>query len=142
MFSGEYSHTLDHKGRLIIPARFRPLLTEKAILTRGLDQHLVIYPEETWNNVLEQLNQIPITHPSSRALRRLIYSGAVELGLDNQGRATIPAYLRSYAHIDTEVLLVGMDTFIEVWEPGGWQKALEEVASIIADSNLPLSLNL
>ncbi len=142
MFSGEYAHTLDHKGRLIIPARFRPLLTEKAILTRGLDQHLVIYPEEAWNNVLEQLNQIPITHPSARALRRLIYSGAVQLGLDKQGRATIPAYLRSYAQIDTEVLLVGMETFIEVWEPGGWQKALEDVASIIADSDLPLSLNL
>ncbi len=142
MFSGEYSHTLDHKGRLIIPARFRPLLTEKAILTRGLDKHLVIYPEETWEKVMEQLNQIPITHPSARALRRLIFSGAVELGLDKQGRATIPAYLRSYAQMEDEILLVGMETFIELWEPTCWQNALSDVASIIADSDLPLSLNL
>lgn len=142
MFSGEYSHTLDHKGRLIIPARFRPLLTEKAILTRGLDKHLVIYPEATWQNVMEQLNQIPITHPTARALRRLIFSGAVELGLDKQGRATVPQYLRNYAQIEEEILLVGMETFIELWEPNSWQHALEDVSAIIAESDLTLNLNL
>lgn len=142
MFWGEYSHQLDKKGRLIIPSRYRAKLTDKAILTRGLDNNLVIYPEETWHNVTHQLNQMPITHSTARALRRLLFSGAVELSLDKQGRVNIPAYLREYASLEEEVLLVGMETFIEIWEPGLWRSALDGVTSALAEADDLLSLSL
>jgi transcriptional regulator MraZ len=142
MFWGEYSHQLDKKGRLIIPSRYRAKLTEKAILTRGLDQNLVIYPEETWQNVTQQLNQMPITHSTARALRRLLFSGAVLLSLDKQGRIIIPIYLRQYASLSDEVLLVGMETFIEIWEPELWRSALDAVSSVLAEADDLLSLRL
>lgn len=127
MFWGEYSHQLDEKGRLIIPARYRPQLRQGAILTRGLDNNLVIYPDETWRAVSERLNELPITHPTARALRRLLFSGAVEISLDRQGRVLIPAYLREYAALDGEVLIAGMETFLELWKPSSWQAALNGV---------------
>jgi MraZ protein len=142
MFWGEYNHTLDNKGRLIIPARYRSHLSGDAILTRGLDRNLVIYPEETWRAVTQQLNQMPITQPTSRALRRLLFSGAVQLEMDSQGRILLPNHLRSYASIGEDVLLVGMETFIELWEPAEWRMALEGISSILADSGHVLHLNL
>jgi MraZ protein len=134
MFWGEYAHHLDDKGRLIIPARFRPQLTQGAILTRGLDRNLVIYPQDAWQAVTERLNQMPITHPTARALRRLLFSGAVELSLDRQGRMLIPGYLRLYAGLQDEVLIAGMETFLELWEPTGWRATLEDVPLALADS--------
>jgi MraZ protein len=135
MFWGEFTHHLDKKGRLIIPARYRPDLQYGAILTRGLDRNLVIYPREAWRTVTEQLNQMPITHATGRALRRLMFSGAVELALDRQGRALIPAYLRDYASLNGEALLVGMETFIEIWEPRSWRTTLDGVAESLAESD-------
>lgn len=140
MFWGEYSHTLDKKGRLIIPVRYREQLTTDAILTRGLDNNLVIYPHDTWQLVTQQLNDMPITHPTARALRRLLFSGAVELDLDKQGRICVPNYLRKYASLTDEVLLVGMETFIEVWEPKRWHSTLDGVSSVLEDSDHLLSL--
>lgn len=142
MFWGEYSHHLDKKGRLIIPARYRSQLSDAAILTRGMDNNLVIYPAETWQQVTTQLNQMPITHPTARALRRLLFSGAIELALDKQGRICVPNYLREYASLTDEVLLVGMETFIEVWEPESWRSALDGVSSVLSESDNLLSLNL
>lgn len=142
MFWGEYSHQLDKKGRLIIPSRYRAKLTEKAILTRGIDQNLVIYSEATWQNVTQQLNQMPITHSTARALRRLLFSGAMLLRLDKQGRINIPTYLRQYASLNEEALLVGMETFIEIWEPNLWRSALDGVSSALAEADDLLSLSL
>jgi MraZ protein len=142
MFWGEYAHHLDDKGRLIIPARFRPHLKQGAILTRGLDRNLVIYPQEAWQAVSEHLNQMPITHPTSRALRRLLFSGAVELSLDRQGRALIPGYLRDYASLDGEVLVAGMETFLELWQPARWQATLDGVSHTLADSEQLLKLGI
>jgi MraZ protein len=134
MFWGEYAHHLDEKGRVIIPARFRPQLASGAILTRGLDRNLVIYPHDAWQSVTEHLNQMPITHPTGRALRRLLFSGVVELSLDRQGRMLIPPYLRTYADLNGEVLIAGMETFIELWEPSGWRATLEDVPLALADA--------
>jgi len=142
MFWGEYAHHLDSKGRLIIPARFRPNIAQDAILTRGLDRNLVIYPQDAWRTVSEQLNQMSITDPTARALRRLLFSGAVEISPDRQGRVLIPAYLRAYAALDDEVLVVGMETFLEVWQPQQWQHTLDEVSSVLAEANMPLKLAL
>ena len=142
MFWGEYSHHLDKKGRVIVPARYREILTDNAILTRGLDRNLVIYPEDAWQTVTKQINEIPITHPSGRALRRLIFSGAAEISLDKQGRILIPQFLRDYASLDNTVLMVGMETFIELWEPSCWLLTLDGVPSILADNDHNLSLSL
>jgi MraZ protein len=142
MFWGEFSHHLDKKGRLIIPARYRPHLEEGAILTRGLDRNLVIYPNETWRTVSEQLNQMPITHPTSRALRRLMFSGVVELALDRQGRILVPGYLREYASLDSPALIIGMETFIEIWEPTLWRTALDGVSNTLAEAEHLLTLSL
>lgn len=142
MFWGEYSHQLDNKGRLIIPSRYRTNLTSDAILTRGLDHNLVIYSKPTWEKVTQQLNDIPITHPSARALRRLLFSGASELALDTQGRINIPNYLLEYASIEDTVLLVGMETSIELWKPEHWRQTLDNVATVLAESDHFFTLNL
>lgn len=142
MFWGEFSHQLDEKGRLIIPARFRPHLNAKAILTRGLDHNLVIYPEDAWREVSERLNQMPITHPTARALRRLLFSGAVELTLDRQGRVFIPVYLRDYANLNGEVLVAGMETFLELWEPSNWRATLNDVTHTLAEAERVLKLEI
>lgn len=112
------------------------------MLTRGLDRNLVIYPHSAWRLVSEQLNQMPMTNPTGRALKRLLFSGAVELSLDRQGRILIPHYLRDYASLDTSVLLVGMETFIEIWEPQSWQITLDDVSNALADGEHLLSLSL
>lgn len=142
MFWGEYAHHLDDKGRVIIPARFRPHLLQGAILTRGLDHNLVIYPHEAWQSVTERLNQMPMTDPMARALRRLLFSGAVELSLDRQGRVLIPGYLRAYAGLTGEVLIAGMETFLELWEPSGWRATLEDVPHTLAESKHLVELGL
>ncbi len=142
MFWGEYAHQLDSKGRLIIPARYRPKLTHGAVLTRGIDQNLVIYPQEAWENLSQQLNQIPLTHPSARALRRLLFSGAVELSIDRQGRVLIPGYLREYAALEGEVLVIGMETFIELWQPDNWRTALDGVSDALAGADALLKLSI
>lgn len=142
MFWGEFTHQLDKKGRLIIPARYRANLGQGAILTRGIDHNLVIYPQDAWRTVIDQLNQMPITHSTARALRRLMFSGAVELSFDRQGRVLIPIYLRHYASLEDEVLIVGMETFVEIWQPANWRAALDGVSTVLADANDLLSLSL
>jgi MraZ protein len=142
MFWGEYTHQLDKKGRVIIPARYRPYLSTGAILTRGLDHNLVIYPQSAWQRVSEQLNQMPITQPTGRALRRLLFSGAVELTLDRQGRGLIPPYLRDYASLEEEALLVGMETFIEIWQPRQWRVTLDDLCNTLAGTEVLLQLGL
>jgi MraZ protein len=128
MFWGEYRHHLDTKGRLIIPAPYRAMLKQGAMLTRGVDSHLVIYPDTMWRSVSEQLNQYPLTHATGRALRRLMFSGAVEIEIDKQGRMLVPLYLREYAALNNDALLIGMQTCVEIWQPARWQQALSNVS--------------
>lgn len=124
---------------MIIPARYRPRLNEGAILTRGIDHNLVIYPQDAWRSLSDQLSQMPLTHPTARALRRLLFSGAVQLSIDRQGRVLIPPYLRDYAGLDGEVLIVGMEMFVELWEPARWQETLRGVSDALLDSDPLLS---
>ena len=142
MFWGEYTHHLDKKGRLIIPARYRAYLSDGAVLTRGLDRNLIIFPPDTWRAISEQLAGLPITDSRARALRRLMFSGLVELTIDRQGRILVPGYLRDYASLDGEALIVGMETFVEIWDPSNWRATLDGVTSALADANYPLSLGL
>lgn len=142
MFWGEFSHQLDKKGRLIIPARYRPRLSGGAILTRGIDRNLVIYPDDIWQSLSEQIARTSIAHPTARALRRLLFSGAIELSLDRQGRILIPGYLREYASIDGEALIIGMETFIEIWQPASWKQTLSVVSKTLSDSDMLLEFGL
>jgi len=142
MFWGEYSHCIDKKGRLIVPARYRAYLCEGAFLTRGLDKNLVIYPQESWKQLTEQISEMSLTDARGRALRRLFFSGAVDISLDRQGRLLIPAYLREYAFLEGDAFIIGMETYIEIWEPSRWQNALDGVSLELADSTNPVNLSL
>lgn len=115
VFLGEFQHSVDQKGRLAIPAKFRDELADGAVVTRGLDKCLVIYPRGEWETLAEKVSRLPQTQPNVRTLSRLLFSGAVELSLDSQGRTILPQYLREYAGITANVAVIGLYQRIEVW---------------------------
>lgn len=120
MFMGEYLHTIDAKGRLIIPAKFRGALGERFIATKGLDHCLFVYPDQEWRDLEEKLRALPFTQPDVRAFVRFFFSGATECEVDNQGRILLPANLREYAQIVKDVVLVGVSTRVEIWSQELW----------------------
>jgi MraZ protein len=122
MFMGEYQHSLDNKGRLIIPARFRERLGESLIVTRGLDHCLFGYPLDEWKNLEEKLKALPMTQADSRAFVRFFFSGAIECELDKQGRIMLPQSLREYAQMEKEIVAVGVSTRIELWSLPLWNE--------------------
>ncbi len=120
VFLGEFQHTVDQKGRLAIPARFREELADGAVVTRGLDKCLVIYPRGEWETLAEKVSRLPQTQPNVRTLSRLLFSGAVDLSLDGQGRTVLPQFLREYAGIAANVAVIGLYQRIEVWSLEDW----------------------
>lgn len=130
LFLGEFQHTVDQKGRLAIPAKFRDELADGAVVTRGFDKCLVIYPRNEWEALAEKVSRLPQTQPNVRTLSRLLYSGAVDLSLDSQGRTILPQFLREYAGIDANVAVIGLYQRIEVWCLEDWNavKATTEAA--------------
>lgn len=140
MFMGEFQHSLDDKGRLIVPAKFREGLGEKFIITRGLDDCLFVYPLSQWNILEEKIKELPTSHRDTRAFVRMFFSGAVESDLDKQGRVVIPAHLREHARIDREVYVIGVSTKVEIWAKDAWEdysnearQSYEEIAEKIMD---------
>ncbi|HHV71710.1 MAG TPA: division/cell wall cluster transcriptional repressor MraZ [Clostridia bacterium] len=126
MFMGEYQHTVDEKGRVIIPAKFREELGEKFIITKGLDNCLFVYPQEEWSNLEQKLKQLPFTKADARAFVRFFFSGATEASLDKQGRTVLPNNLREYAKIDKDVVIIGVSTRVEIWNKEKWQSYSSE----------------
>ena len=120
MFLGRYAHSLDAKGRLAIPARFREALAEGLVLTRGIDRCLSLYPMAAWLPLAERVSALPITDPDARNFRRMVFAEAVNLELDAQGRILVPPELRRYAALEREAVVVGVHTAIEVWSPERW----------------------
>ena len=120
MFMGEYNHTIDAKGRLIIPAKFRETLGEEFILTKGLDGCLSIYPMDEWESFEEKLKALPLTDKNARAFLRFFVAGATSCELDKQGRILVPSTLREFAGLEKEVVLTGNLTRIEVWSKEKW----------------------
>ena len=120
MFMGEYNHTIDAKGRLIIPAKFREALGEEFILTRGLDGCLSIYPMDEWKSFEEKLKALPLTDKNARAFLRFFVAGATSCELDKQGIILVPSTLREFAGLEKEVVLTGNLTRIEVWSKEKW----------------------
>ena len=115
MFMGEYNHTIDTKGRMIIPAKIREQLGEVCIVTKGLDNCLAIYPEEAWKKISTALQSQSSTKASVRALKRFVFGSAAELEYDKQGRVLIPVPLREYASLDKQAVIVGAGDHVEIW---------------------------
>lgn len=126
MFYGEHSHSLDKKGRLIIPAKFREVFkehfAEKFYLTRGLDGCLFVFTEESWKSQERKFREMPFTRSESRQFNRLYFSGACDAVCDKQGRILIPEYLMRYAGIKEEVIIIGVSDRIEIWAREKWEK--------------------
>ena len=120
MFMGEYSHSIDAKGRLIIPSKFRELLGEEFVLTKGLDGCLSIYPMDEWTAFEEKLTALPLTNKNARTFSRFFVAGAPSCELDKQGRILIPATLREFAGLEKDVVLTGNITRIEIWSKTKW----------------------
>lgn len=135
MFLGRYSHSLDPKGRVAIPSRFREAIGADAVLTRGIDRCLSLYPPGAWQPLAEKVSALSISDPDARAFRRLFFAEAANVEFDRQGRILIPPDLRRYAGLDGEALVVGMHTYVEIWSPAAWEsqsELLEREGSSIA----------
>ena len=122
MFMGEYNHIIDAKGRLIIPARFRELLGEEFILTKGLDGCLSIYPMDAWEAFETKLRALPLTNKNARTFTRFFVAGATNCELDRQGRILVPQTLREFAGLEKEVVLTGNLNRIEIWSKEKWSE--------------------
>jgi MraZ protein len=126
MFSGEYEHVVDEKGRLTIPARLRPELGEEAFVTRGLDGCLFVYPQGAWRALVKKVADLPLARRDARLFSRMICSG-MECKLDRQGRILLPAPLRKHAAIESEVVIVGVDSRLEIWSKERWLRETAEM---------------
>lgn len=126
MFYGEYEHNLDNKGRVIIPAKFREIFRERYVekfyITRGLDQCLFVFTEEVWKAQEKKFRDMPFTRAEARKFNRLYFSGASDVVCDKQGRILIPDYLKSYATIESQVMIVGVSDRIEIWSKDKWNE--------------------
>ncbi len=130
MWYGEYLHTLDEKDRFIFPAKFREkvkaLEKKKFFITRGLDGCLFLVSQEAWEKLEDKLKSLPFTKQQSRSFNRLYFSGASEIDIDTQGRITLPEYLKEFAQIQREVVIIGVADRIEIWGKDRWDKFYQE----------------
>jgi len=137
MFIGEYKHNLDNKGRLAIPAKFRVTLKEGAVVTRGLDNCLFLYSKKEWTELAKKLASLPISKANTRAFARLMLAGAMDVDFDNQGRISLPEYLRKFAKLKKKVVVAGLYDRLEIWDEVNWQKyktGTEKKSSAIAEA--------
>ncbi len=137
MFIGEYNHNLDNKGRMAVPAKFRGMLKKGAVVTKGIDNCLFLYPKEKWSEMAKKLAELPISQSKARAFARHMLAGAVEVEFDNQGRITLPEYLRSFAGLKKKTVVAGLYDRLEIWDEESWKKykqGAEKNSSDIADA--------
>ena len=127
MFIGEYEHSVDAKGRVIMPAKLREDIGEKFILTKGLDGCLFAYSQTEWANFEEKLKTLPLTNKNARDFVRFFLSGATECEIDKQGRFLIPNNLRSAANLNKEAIIIGVGTRLEIWDKETWQNCDEAI---------------
>ncbi|MCX7780029.1 MAG: division/cell wall cluster transcriptional repressor MraZ [Negativicutes bacterium] len=132
MFMGEYLHSIDIKGRLILPAKFREDLGDRFIATKGLDNCLFVYTKEEWAILENKLKQLPLAKPEARAFVRFFFAGAAELEFDKQGRVLIPGSLREYAKLDKDVVVLGVSNRIEIWSKEAWDAYNGEIGPTVA----------
>lgn len=129
MFIGEYLHTIDDKKRVSIPSKFRQKIGKKAVITRGLDNCLVLYPAKEWQVLAQKLGALPTSQIDARGYARLMLSGAMEVDLDSMGRILIPEYLKNYAGLSKNAKIVGLYNRVEVWSEEKWDKYRNKIES-------------
>ncbi len=127
MLIGEYSHSIDAKGRLIIPSKFREILGDDFVITKGLDGCLFLYPINEWQDFERKLRTLPLMNKSARDFSRYFLGSAVDGGLDKQGRVLLSSALRKFAELEKDVVLVGMLNRVEIWNEANWNKHNTEV---------------
>ncbi|EFR31197.1 division/cell wall cluster transcriptional repressor MraZ [Eremococcus coleocola] len=143
MLIGEYKHNIDNKGRLIMPAKFRPDLGERFIVTRGLDGCLFGFPSKQWEDLQAKLSQLPLAKKDARAFTRFFYSAATEVELDKQGRINLPENLITFAKIEKECRVIGVSNRIEIWSSAKWDEfanIAEENFEMIAEDMIDFGL--
>ncbi len=133
MFLGQYQHSLDDKGRLTIPARFRDLLDKGAYVTQGFDRNLMVMTGAYFQQVYDRVSAMNLTDPSTRLLRRLIFSTAYPVEVDRSGRILLPQSLRQYISLNGDAVIVGQGEYFEVWSPPIWSEQLSQMQD--ADAN-------
>ncbi|MDO5716799.1 MAG: division/cell wall cluster transcriptional repressor MraZ [Tissierellia bacterium] len=126
MLIGEFRHSLDAKGRIIIPSKIRESLGQSFVMTKGLEGCISIYTLEQWDKIREKLDNLPFGSRESRAAQRFFYSNAVPCEYDKQGRLLIPQNLREYAGLESEVQITGVSRRLELWNPERWDQYIEE----------------
>jgi len=132
-FYGEYTYSIDEKKRLAIPPKFRKVLGKKAVITKGLDQCLFLYPEKEWGILAKKLSKLPLSQSDARGFARLMLTGAMEVEIDNLGRILIPDYLKEYAKLKKKVVIAGVYNRIEIWDEKIWKEYKEKTEKEVGD---------
>jgi len=135
MFLGRFEHSLDTKGRVAVPARFRDKLSGELIVTRGNDRCLYLFTADSWEPLAEKLNALPTGDADARNLRRAVFSAAEPVELDKQGRMMLPDHLRQYAGLQSNVAIIGVGNYIEIWDVQAWNAIdsnIEENVDVIS----------
>lgn len=145
MFMGEYQHSLDDKGRVTIPAKFRELLGASFVATRGLDSCIFVYPMAEWEIMEQKLKSLPLMKSDARAFSRFFFSGATECQWDKQGRVNLPPNLRQHAKLDKDCMILGVSNRVEIWNKELWEQyfgqsedSFNEIAEKLVDFNFDL----
>ena len=136
VFIGEYNYSIDEKKRLAIPVKMRESLGKKAVITRGLDNCLSVYPVKAWETLVEKISKLPLSGADARGFTRLMLTGAMEVTLDNLGRILVPDFLKEYAGLNKKVVIAGVNDRLEVWDEAKWKEyknKTEEAGGDIAE---------
>jgi MraZ protein len=129
MLIGEFHYNIDQKGRLMIPSKFRQKFGLEAIVTKGFENCLFVFPKDEWEKVVDKILKLPLSQSNSRAFARLMLAGAYESNIDNQGRILIPEYLRTYAKLSKKIVIVGLYSRVEIWDQDLWEEYKKESES-------------
>ena len=147
MFMGEYHHSIDEKGRLIIPSKFRNELGDSFIVTRGIENCLFVYSLPEWEKIVNKLKTLPFTKKDARNFTRFFLSGATTLEFDKQGRINISSPLATYANLEKECVVVGVNDRLEIWSLDSWnkfftdnQESLSDIAENLFSADIDLDL--
>ena len=142
MFFGQYAHTLDDKGRLTIPARFRELLEAGAYITQGFEENLMVLTKPAFEIISQRVNGMSITDPTARVLKRLIFATADLVEVDKSGRIRVPQFLLEQAKLKEEVIVVGVGDYFELWSPDNWGRQAVELQNTVANAQRFAALDL
>ena len=137
MFIGEYNHSLDDKGRVAIPTKFRAALKTGAVVTKGLDNCLFLYTKKEWSKIAQRLAALPFNKANDRALARHFLAGAMDVEFDGQGRIVLPEYLRNFAGLSKKIIIAGLYNRLEIWNEATWlsyKKTTDKSSNVIAEA--------